>query len=80
VIRRLESQTLRDSPPSGMEGEHRINSVKDGKVLYRIADPLELKETSAAEGLAVDPKGNVYGAEVGPRQLVKHDRQSQRGI
>lgn len=41
-------------------------------VLYRIPDPLEMKGTSAAEGLAVDAMGNVYGAEVGPRQLVKH--------
>ena len=34
-----------------------------------------MKGTSAAEGLAVDAKGNVYGAEVGPRQLVKHVKQ-----
>ena len=52
----------------------RIGSLKDGKVLYRIPDPLELKGTSAAEGVAVDAKGNVYGGEVGPRQLVKHVR------
>ena len=31
-----------------------------------------MKGTSAAEGVAVDAKGNVYGGEVGPRQLVKH--------
>ncbi|HKA43319.1 MAG TPA: peptidyl-alpha-hydroxyglycine alpha-amidating lyase family protein [Burkholderiales bacterium] len=52
----------------------RIGSVKDGKVIYRIPDPLELQGTSAAEGVAVDAKGNVYGGEVGPRQLVKHFR------
>jgi len=45
-----------------------------GKVLYRIPDPLELKGTSAAEGVAVDAQGNVYGGEVGPRQLTKHIR------
>ena len=28
--------------------------------------------TSAAEGVAVDNEGNVYGAEVGPRALRKH--------
>ena len=33
-----------------------------------------MKRTSAAEGVAVDAKGNVYGAEVGPRQLVRHAR------
>ena len=52
----------------------RIGTVEDGKVLYRIVDPLELPGTSAAEGIAVDAKGNVYGGEVGPRQLVKHIR------
>jgi DNA-binding beta-propeller fold protein YncE len=52
----------------------RVGSLKDGRVLYRIPDPLEMKGTSAAEGVAVDAKGNVYGGEVGPRQLVKHPR------
>jgi hypothetical protein len=35
---------------------------------------VELKGTSAAEGIAVDAQGSIYGAEVGPRQLVKHVR------
>src|SRR5262245_16871630 len=52
----------------------RVGSVKDGKVLYRIPDPLEAKGTSGPEGLAVDARGNVYGAEVGARQLAKHVR------
>ena len=52
----------------------RIGSLKDGKVLYRIPDPLELPGTSAAEGVAVDASGNVFGGEVGPRQLAKHFR------
>jgi DNA-binding beta-propeller fold protein YncE len=52
----------------------RIGSLKDGKVMHRIVDPLELPGTSAAEGVAVDAKGNVYGGEVGPRQLAKHFR------
>jgi hypothetical protein len=43
-------------------------------LLYRNPDPLELAGTSAAEGVAVDAKGNVYGGEVRPRQLVKHQR------
>ncbi|MFW6200922.1 MAG: peptidyl-alpha-hydroxyglycine alpha-amidating lyase family protein [Gemmatimonadota bacterium] len=34
-------------------------------------DPLNAG-TSAAEGVAVDNEGNVYGAEVGPRALRKH--------
>ena len=28
--------------------------------------------TSAAEGVAADSKGNVYGAEVGPRDVKKY--------
>lgn len=53
----------------------RIGTLSDGKVMYRIPDPLELKGTSAAEGVAVDARGNVYGGEVGPRQLTRHEKQ-----
>jgi len=56
----------------------RIGSLQDGRVQYRIPDPLELEGTSAAEGLAVDANGDVYGAEVGPRQLVKHRKLNSR--
>ena len=53
----------------------RIGSVKDGKVLYFIPDPVEKATgTSAAEGVAVDAQGNVYGAEVGPRAVKKYVR------
>jgi streptogramin lyase len=51
----------------------RIGSARDGKVLYFIPDPVEKATgTSAAEGVAVDAQGNVYGAEVGPRALNKY--------
>jgi sugar lactone lactonase YvrE len=50
----------------------RVGEFPEGRVLYRIADPQELKGTSGAEGVAVDAAGNVYGGEVGQRQLVKH--------
>jgi DNA-binding beta-propeller fold protein YncE len=54
----------------------RIGSLKDGKVTAFIPDPNETnKGTSAAEGVAVDAAGNVYGAEVGPRALKKYVRQ-----
>jgi DNA-binding beta-propeller fold protein YncE len=69
-----DSESNGVAPHPGWKRGIRIGSVKDGKVLYRIPDPLELKGTSAAEGVAVDAKGNVYGGEVGPRQLVKHAR------
>ena len=71
----VDSESNGVAPHPGWKRGIRIGSLKDGKVLYRIPDPLKMKGTSAAEGLAVDAKGNVYGAEVGPRQLVKHVKQ-----
>jgi sugar lactone lactonase YvrE len=53
----------------------RIGSAKDGKVTAFIPDPEPDPEkvvTSAAEGVAADAKGNVYGAEVGPRALKRY--------
>ena len=32
--------------------------------------------TTAAEGVAADAEGNIYGAEVGPQQLVKYVREN----
>lgn len=53
----------------------RIGSIKDGKVIALIPDPVEhATNTSAAEGVAVDALGNVYGAEVGPRGLKRYER------
>jgi len=69
-----DSESNGVAPHPGWKRGIRIGSLKDGKVLYRIPDPLEMKGTSAAEGVAVDAKGNVYGGEVGPRQLAKHIR------
>jgi sugar lactone lactonase YvrE len=52
----------------------RIGSIKDGKVMYFIPDPEKDKTTGtlAAEGVAADAAGNVYGAEVGPRKVQKY--------
>jgi len=54
----------------------RIGSVKDGKVQYFIPDPQQslTSGTLAAEGVAVDAAGNIYGAEVGPRQVQRYVR------
>jgi DNA-binding beta-propeller fold protein YncE len=56
----------------------RIGSAKDGKVIAFIPDPVEGgiggTGTLAAEGVAVDQQGNIYGAEVGPRALKKYVR------
>ena len=53
----------------------RIGSVRDGKVTAFIPDTDPKGSSSAAEGVAVDHEGNVYGAEVGPRDLKKYVKQ-----
>jgi DNA-binding beta-propeller fold protein YncE len=51
----------------------RVGSLKDGKVIAFIPDPVEKTTgTSAAEGVAADAKGNIYGAEVGPQDVKKY--------
>jgi len=55
----------------------RIGSAKDGFVTAFIPDPEPDQDnsgTSAAEGVAVDAAGNIYGAEVGPRAVKKYVR------
>lgn len=59
----------------------RIGSAKDGSVVAFISDPptdsiLEKPRpiTSNAEGIAADSHGNIYGAEVGPRDVKKYVR------
>jgi streptogramin lyase len=53
----------------------RIGSAKDGRVTAFIPDPVEKATgTSAAEGVAADAAGNIYGAEVGPRAVKKYVR------
>ncbi len=54
----------------------RIGSAKDGKIIAVIPDPqADVKTgTLAAEGVAVDRDGNIYGAEVGPRKVQKYVR------
>ena len=53
----------------------RFGSLKDGKVTGFIPDPAQKPPTtSAAEGVAVDSAGNIYGAEVGPQRLMRYER------
>ena len=52
----------------------RIGSARTGKVIAFIPDPAPGGSTSAAEGVAVDGQGNIYGAEVGPMDLKKYVR------
>ncbi len=53
----------------------RVANISDLRIFAFIPDPEPDQDnsgTSAAEGVAVDNEGNVYGAEVGPRALRKH--------
>jgi DNA-binding beta-propeller fold protein YncE len=53
----------------------RIGSAKDGSVTAFIPDPDEhATTTSAAEGITADGAGHVYGAEVGPKRVMKYVR------
>jgi len=77
-----------DGTPSRTDWKRgiRIGKVSDGKVTAFIPDPwLRCQQgqqssaaspcspsTSAAEGVAVDANGVIYGAEVGPRALKRY--------
>lgn len=53
----------------------RIGGARDGTVTAFIPDPAEKATgTSAAEGVAVDAAGVIYGAEVGPKRLMRYVR------
>ena len=53
----------------------RIGSAKDGTVTAFIPDPSPgTGATSTSEGVAADAAGNVFGAEVGPKDLKKYIR------
>ncbi len=55
----------------------RIGSAKDGVVTAFIPDPAvdpEHESTTGAEGIAADGHGAVYGAEVGPKDVVKYEK------
>ncbi len=64
-----------DRTPSRTEWTRgiRIGSAKDGSIVAFIPDPTtNATNTSSAEGLAVDAKGNIYGAEVGQKDIKKY--------
>lgn len=51
----------------------RIGNAKTGEVTGFIPDPVaQIMGTSAAEGVAVDKDGIIYGAEVGPKRLMRY--------
>ncbi len=79
VIYVADSESESVSRGNGMHGHEgwkrgiRIGSAKDGSVIAFIPDPVETTTgTSAAEGIAVDKNGVIYGAEVGPKDLKRY--------
>jgi sugar lactone lactonase YvrE len=60
---------------AGWERGIRIGDASTGWVHHFIPDTdPSLGGTSGPEGIAADAEGNLYGAEVGQRQMVKHVR------
>jgi sugar lactone lactonase YvrE len=76
-----ESQT-RDpdygGPPSAFKRGIRVGSAKNGTVRYFVPDPDPQGGSSAAEGVAATEDGIIFGAEVGPRRVVRYERRADR--
>jgi sugar lactone lactonase YvrE len=69
-----ESGTVAPDRKDWMRGI-RVGSAKDGKLIAFIPDPdTTQRSTSSAEGVAVDSRGVIYGAEVGQRSLKRYVR------
>ena len=75
-----DSESREDNKPDeyghnpGVHRGIRWGSVKDGKVIGYIPDPDPKGGSSISEGVAVDKDGNIYGAEVGPRDMKKYTK------
>jgi sugar lactone lactonase YvrE len=76
VLYAADSESGSVAPPHGAwKRGIRIGSARTGVVTAFIPDPDEKpRSTSAAEGVAVDAAGNIYGAEVGPRALKRYEK------
>jgi sugar lactone lactonase YvrE len=72
-----ESQSVGSGKGREWKRGIRIGSAKDGSVRAFIPDPIETaNNTSSAEGVAVDPHGVIYGAQVqGPPGLRRYVKQ-----
>ena len=62
-------------PPSPYLRGIRVGSAVDGSVSYFIPDPDPRGGSSAAEGVAATDDGIIFGAEVGPRQVIRYERE-----
>lgn len=73
VLYGADSESSPANHPGGWKRGLRVGSAKDGRVDYFIPDPQASPSgTSAAEGVAVDRDGVIYGAEVGPRGVKRY--------
>ncbi|MEE4300131.1 MAG: peptidyl-alpha-hydroxyglycine alpha-amidating lyase family protein [Pseudomonadales bacterium] len=76
VVDSESNRTWGNNP--GFKRGMRIGDIADAVVDHFIPDPFPGDpsapgvSTTFAEGVAVDAQGNVYGAEVGPEQVVKY--------
>jgi sugar lactone lactonase YvrE len=73
-----ESGSVNPNRPEWRRGI-RVGKLSDGTVTAFIPDPEtrnapDFRGTSAAEGVAVDAAGNIYGAEVGPKAVKKYTK------
>lgn len=69
-----DSESRSENHPGWKRGI-RVGSAKDGSVAAFIPDPEpdpDHKPTSGAEGVAADSNGDIYGAEVGPKDVKKY--------
>jgi sugar lactone lactonase YvrE len=76
ILYAADSESRNDNHPGWKRGI-RIGSAKDGSVTAYIPDTEpdpDHHPTSAAEGVAADAKGNLYGAEVGAKDVKKYVR------
>lgn len=58
----------------GCEKGIRFGKLSDAKVLGLIPDQQPMSVSSTAEGVGIDKNGNVFGAEVGPKDLKKYSK------
>lgn len=76
VLYSADSESNTERNPGVRRGIY-IGSAVTGEVTSFIPDPEpdpDNSGTSGAEGVAVDARGNIYGAEVGPRTVRKYVR------
>lgn len=83
TVDRYDVMYVADSESESVSRNHfgwkrgiRVASLKDGTIVAFIPDSAEnVTTTSGAEGIAIDSKGIIYGAEVVPNDVKKYVKQ-----